>query len=516
MPFDPVLANHRSTTRDRSTTALSFVSLDSQYHRDAAPSHPDGEIMSRSDLPETRQLGPRTRLLATGASPLMLLAALALSCAHLPRVKRVAKGDPRLASVIYYALPRTVVTVHASVRREETEAGRCSGDAVWLTSRLGPKAQPKRDALRYEIHDWRVTTRAEPDPEAVFAMTITSDTFSDGNQAIELSHHGLLLLDSAEGTAVIPGFVSSAIELGGSLLAKAMPSAGIADPKLASDHFCKEAKKHIEDMDLAETKLIGDAINDPAKRANLELLLKEVRATRDQLLLHFTGRVVEKNDYGIQCEFTPASLPVSGEAPEQMTALFTFDPKAGLTAVPGVRCAFPGEVIAELAGGRPIKVGVNPAAGFAVAVRDSAMAADPLKDPSLYYRPASSATISIEDGSTVHASSVQTIAQLGPILWLPGEGDIRAFRAKYEIALHPGTGALKSVAMTASGAGPKPATPPSDASTATPAAVAPDSGKPPNEGVKKGAHLEALERERMILEEQQKIERLKSGQGGQP
>lgn len=176
--------------------------------------------MTRIDPPETPQrLGPGTqfRRIAVGAA--ILVATISGACAHLPKVRRVAKGDPKLASVIYYALPRTVVTVHASVRREETEAGRCAGDTVWLTSRLGPKVQPKRDALRYEIHDWRVTTRAEPDPEAVFAMTISSDTFSDGNQAIELSHHGLLLLESAEGTAVIPGFVSSAVELGGSLLA---------------------------------------------------------------------------------------------------------------------------------------------------------------------------------------------------------------------------------------------------------------------------------------------------------
>ena len=406
--------------------------------------------MNRPALPETPEYsGIRTATVRAA----ILLTALAAGCAHLPKVTNVAKGDPRLANVIYYALPRTVVTVQASVRREDTEAGRCSGDTTWLSSRLGPRTQPKEDGFQYELRDWRLTTRAEPDPEAVLAMTISSDTFSDGNQAIGLSQHGLLMLDSAEGTAVIPGFVSSALELGGSLVAKAMPVAAITDPELASEHFCKEARKRIEDMDVSETKLIADAINDPAKRTNLELLLKEIRAKRDQLLLHFTGRVVEKNDYRVQCEFTPASLPPSGDAPEQVTALFTFDPKAGVTAVPGVRCAFPAEVTADLGGGRPIRARVRPAAGFAVVVRDSAMAADPLKDPSLYYRPASPATVSIEDGAAVHASSVQTIAQLGPILWLPGDGEIRAFRAKYEIALHPDTGALQSVSMTASGRG---------------------------------------------------------------
>jgi len=458
-------------------------------------------------------LGTITHFRRHAASAAVLFAIVSAGCAHLPRVTRVAKGDPKLASVIYYALPRTVVTVQASVRREETEAGRCSGDSTWLTSRLGPKAQPKKDALRYEIHDWRVTTRAEPDPEAVFAMTISSDTFSDGNQAIELSQHGLLLLDSAEGNAVIPGFVSSAVELGGSLLAKAFPLAGIVDPKIASEHVCKEAKKHIEDMDVAETKLIGDAINDPAKRANLELLLKEVRVTRDQLLLHFTGRVVQKNDYGIQCEFTPAALPPSGDVPEQVTVLFTFDPKAGLTTVPGVRCAFPAEVTADLGGGGLFRARVRPAAGFAVAVRDSAMAADATKDPSLYYRPASSATISIEDGSAVHVSSVQTIAQLGPILWLPGDGDIRAWRARYEVALHPGTGALKSVAMTASGATAKPLPVPSDASISAATSVKQDGDKATAQGAK--GELGELERERMILEEQQEIDKLRTGQGAQ-
>src|SRR5580698_9489775 len=117
---------------------------------------------------------------------MLLLAALSAGCAHLPRVHRVVKGDPRLANVIYYALPRTVVTVQATVRREETDAGRCSGDIAWLTSRFGPKAQPMRYGLQYEINRWRIATRAEPDPEAVFAMTVSADMFDDSTQAIEL------------------------------------------------------------------------------------------------------------------------------------------------------------------------------------------------------------------------------------------------------------------------------------------------------------------------------------------
>ena len=449
--------------------------------------------------------------------PAMLIAALAVGCAHLPSVKRVAKGDEKLANVIYYALPRTVVTVQASVRRQETEAGRCSGDTVWLASRLGPKAQPKKDGFRYEIHDWKVSTRSEPDPEAVFAMTISADTFNDSNQAIELSQHGVLLTDAAEGSSVIPDFVSSALELGGSLFAKAIPlmgsAAAVPDTKATGDHFCKEAKKRVEEMDVAETKLIGDAIGDPAKRANLELLLKEVRATRDQLLLHFIGRVIEKNDYGIQCELTPAPLPSVGDAPEQAFTLFSFDPKTGLTGAPGVRCGFPAEVTAEMSGGRAIRALIRPTAGFAVAVRDNAKAADPMKDPSLYYRPAAPATISIEDGSAVSLSAVQTIAQLGPILWLPGDGDIRAWKAKYEIALHPDTGALKKVTMTTSGATPKTLT---SAGGAIGSAL--DAIKAKREQEKaaaetaKTAELDALVRERTILEEQQKIDKLKSGQ----
>jgi Domain of unknown function (DUF4831) len=442
------------------------------------------------------------------AKALLLLAALSAGCAHLPRVRRVAKGDPRLANVIYYALPRTVVTVQATVRREETDAGRCSGDLAWITSRFGPKAQPMRYGLRYGISRWRIATRAEPDPEAVFAMTVSADMFDDSNQAVELSPHGILLLDSAEATGIIPQFVSSAVQLGGSLAAKAVPLAGLipsVDAKEFTDRFCKEAKKRVEEMDTAETKLVADAVGDAAKRGNLEPLLGEVRAAREQLLLNFTGRVVEKNDYRIQCEFTPAALPSAGDAPEQVVTLFTFDPKGGVAPAPGVRCALPTEVTADMAGGSPIKMRVRPSAGFATAVRDSAMAADPRKDPSLYYRPASPATISIEDGAAVQMSSVQTIAQLGPVLWLPGDAEIHAFRAKYEIALHPDTGALKTVSLTASGSSAKPPTASSATGGAADAAAAPV-------GEAQNAKLEELVQERKVLEEQQKIDQLKSGQ----
>ena len=436
---------------------------------------------------------------------MLLLAALLTGCAHLPHVRRVAQGDPKLANVIYYALPRTVLTVQATIRREETDAGRCSGDIAWITSRFGPRAQPMRYGLQYEINRWRIASRAEPDPEAVFAITVAADMFDDSNQAIELSPHGVLLLDGGETTGIIPQFVSSAVQLGGSLVAKAVPLAGLipsADAKEFTEHFCKEVKKRVEEMDRAETKLLDEAVSDASKRGNLEPLLGEVRAAREQLLLNFTGRVVAKNDYRIQCEFTPAPLPFAGEAPEQLVTLFTFDRKGGVTPAAGIRCALPAEVTADMAGGSPIKMRVRPSAGFAVAVRDSALAADALKDPSLYYRPASPATISIEDGGATEVSSVQTIAQLGPLLWLPGEGEIRAFRAKYEIVLHPDTGALKKVSMTASGSTAKPPTA-SPKSTGTGAA---DTPADPN------AKLEELVLERKLLEEQQKIDQLKSGQ----
>ncbi len=450
------------------------------------------------------------------ATTTLLLAALSAGCAHLPHVRRVAKGDPKLANVIYYALPRTVVNVQATVHREETEAGRCSGDIAWITSRFGPKAQPMRYGLQYEINRWRIATRAEPDPEAVFAMTVSADMFDDSNQAIELSPHGVLLLDSAETAGIVPQFVSSATELGGSLVAKAVPLAGLipsADAREFTDHFCKEVKKRIEEMDTAETKLVADAVGDPSKRGNLEPLLGEVRAAREQLLLNFTGRVVAKNDYRIQCEFTPAALPSAGAAPEQVVTLFTFDPKGGVAPAPGVRCALPAEVTADWASGNPIRMRVQPAAGFASAVRDSAMAPDPLNDPSLYYRPASPATISIEDGAAVQMSSVQTIAQLGPVLWLPGDADIRAFRARYEISLHPDTGALKKISFTASGAGAKPQTASPTTAGATDAPADPRKaavGEAPN------AKLEELVQERKVLEEQQKIDQLKSGQRVDP
>jgi hypothetical protein len=453
---------------------------------------------------------------AKAALLLTLLTLLSAGCAHLPRVRRVAKGGPKLANVIYYALPRTVVTVQATVRREETEAGRCSADVAWISSRFGPKAQPMRYGLQYEINRWRIATRAEPDPEAVFAMTVSAYMFDDRNQPIELSPHGILRLDDAESAGIIPQFDSSAVQLGGSLVAKAVPLAGLlpsADSKEFTDHFCKEVKKRIEEMDTAETKLVGEAVGDASKRDHLEALLGEVRAAREQLLLNFTGRVAAKNDYRIQCEFTPAALPASGEAPEQVVTLFTFDQRGGVAPAEGVRCAFPAEVTADMAGGMPIRMRVHPAAGFATAVRDSALGADPLKDPSLYYRPASAATISIEDGAAVQVSSVQTIAQLGPVLWLPGDADIRAFRAKYEIALHPDTGALKTVSLTASGSNAKPPAP-SPATTGTTDASA--DARKGTAGEAQNAKLEELVQEREVLEEQQKIDQLKSGQRVEP
>src|SRR6185312_2768442 len=197
---------------------------------------------------------------AAAACAWVVVAALS-SCAHFPRVRRVAKGEPKLANVIYYALPRTVVTVQATARREETEAGRCSSDLAWLTARFGPKAQPMRYGLRYEIGGWRIATRPEPDPDAVFAISVSADTFDDRNQAIELSPPGVLLLDGTETTGIVPQFVSAAVQLGGSLVAKAVPLVGLlpsADSKEFTERFCKEVKKRIEEMDAAETKLVAD------------------------------------------------------------------------------------------------------------------------------------------------------------------------------------------------------------------------------------------------------------------
>lgn len=264
-------------------------------------------------------------------------------------VYRVARlrpaGQERLEfPAVFYALPRTVLTVEAKITRSTTSAAECAPFRD-IARDLGLDESQLALAPRSEFrqHGLRIQERAEPDPDQIFAVRVDDDALRSRTQDISLSREGFLTQASVDTTSKIEDYVVQTLEIAADITGRALKLFGAADgagrERDALRKRCVAYKQEMQQLQDRRRDLLLKSTT-PLPADTMRLLLAQLDQRKNEILTHFTGtRTLETGT--IRCEHTPAArYDDSGAARPGFTArqqrpLYAFSPAVGLSRIDG-------------------------------------------------------------------------------------------------------------------------------------------------------------------------------------
>lgn len=213
----------------------------------------------------------------------VLLTLLGSGCTRSFQVYDVKHLKQRDRDYLFYALPKTVVTVDVPVTRIETpydpeNLPPCRSE-VAMREELGldtPPATPEEASKVFKAGAPAIATRSEPDPEAIYAIDLRFRPFALTSGSFELTDNGVLTTetvsqeDKSIDTVLTVARLAAAVATGGAITpaaAAVAPMAASGTPKTPKrPSACEQARDAILDIRTKKTKVLSDcafAILDP-------------------------------------------------------------------------------------------------------------------------------------------------------------------------------------------------------------------------------------------------------------
>lgn len=350
---------------------------------------------------------------------------------------------------VAYALPRTVVRVSYSITRVDFVTPACPSDDGVLLDILEIKEMKQSlptlkggKASVYRLKDGTVSTSSEPDPKEVFITSMTNESNVDNTLKVNLGPDGVV--SSVEGASrdVVGPTVVKAIEVGGSIIAAALPfknlvnGAALKLDGLKLGVACESRVARY--LELEEQRKEVLAMRVPHAKDVYELRLGELRAAQDAIRASFLG-LKQTFTASFSCDVVPERNSTSLD-------LFSFDKESGIKTSSGATCRVPVEFR------QPDSV--NPPAGATVKL---SLTSQPVAlvqlwekldnkrpvEAGFFYRVPGAGLISVEGerGVSITPSRV-TIAQFGIVR---AYSRANGGNPKLSFELYSETGALKSV-----------------------------------------------------------------------
>ena len=150
-----------------------------------------------------------------------ILVCCVLGCGTSHKVYRADKVHAERG--IYYALPRTVITVELPIIQTTYTAGRY---AQFSEEMLGMKAESENN-VSYKLGTPVLGTRTESDPNEVFLVKIAGNPLETRTLMLELSEDGRLASAQSDVENKMVDFVISTIKTTASIAAKAIMAGGV-------------------------------------------------------------------------------------------------------------------------------------------------------------------------------------------------------------------------------------------------------------------------------------------------
>jgi hypothetical protein len=432
---------------------------------------------------------------------------MSIGCADGFRVYPASKTSADMR-YLYYALPRTVLVVTVPVTKTARAPGDCTverlaaeiagvapppsapppsaqapakpgGTGAKAPGEGAPPPPPDKSAARekaeralveagitafdaarasdLDFGDAELTSRAEPDPDHVYAVALTSSLLTGNKYGFELSDQGVLGSASLESTSVVVDYTVKTLGAAASVAGSVIAFGGAA----AQQTTCRGVLDELKKLRSARRDLVeGKANTQGLSKEALEVMLSELKSIERDFVARFEGRTSTRQGT-IVCEVTPAA---SADKPIE---LFSFTTRGVSLAASG--CFVPNELWDTSPHGDssdssdPSKV--------ALALRRVAVIADrarPIEGEDgddgrgLYYRIPGQAVVDIlrteqdaQKRPVTHrlGSARLDVAQFGRVATLPGEDDAGAASLNYTVKLNPTTGGIMSYGATAEAPG---------------------------------------------------------------
>jgi hypothetical protein len=449
-------------------------------------------------------------------------------------------ADPRRPldrDYMFYSLPRTVITADIPVIKtiRDTDGG-CTDKAFDdLRSEL-LLDQPTAN-LTFKLGKPLIGTRSEPDPDHVYAVDIHFRPFALTSGSFEMTDNGVLTTEtvSQEDHSIDAVLAAAKIALAatGVTPAAAAAAAAAAPPGSTTTSparkGCEQTAAQIKDVRTRRLALISESLRsqNPTEAA-LTAALAKFDDVEETLSAQFTGETV-KQIATIQCDLRPLVFDTS--APNSGTKLFDLQLHSGVKLA-DAPCVIPQaliltatetELVKELA--KNAKFSDPSTTVRSRIVSDGSQYAEQVKSAQrliddtargFYYRIPGTAIVTIEAASDVRARQIMNIAQLGAVAALPTVGGAFVRKASMSPTLNA-AGGLSKLTLNGEPAGNAAITGVGDLLASVQSAEA---QKKKADGSAKD-ELTQLARQRQILEEQEKIAKLKKSiadlnGGGQP
>lgn len=371
-------------------------------------------------------------------------------------VKVFKAGSEGEGDFVYYALPRTVVTVTAVVSvstiKGKPECASRIADVGLRKPAFGP-SDPNATAKFFTFSEATITTNAEADPNEIYAIALEGKGASD--LAVTFNARGALTEGSSESKDVIAPIVLGATQFAASVAAKAFAGTKVPGAAAPPDH-CGDAVAALIDARKRISEAYTNAGSSP--KEVLELRVAKLTVLAKSLEAPFTG-VTPGSPKKVVCYIRP----VKDNGARIDTDLFIWKRGEGIRQ-DGRNSAC--EIAADLGTwpdslkGTDRDVDADLAKQHTLTLRITRSAADLSKispttktgDRSFYYRIPAFAQLVVGDragGDTWEQASDQIeapIAQLGQSLSLPVSKSTNT--AKSGVALDAETGALTRVTAT--------------------------------------------------------------------
>jgi hypothetical protein len=307
------------------------------------------------------------------------------------------------------------------------------------------------NASSLDFGDAELSSRAEPDPDHVYAVALTSSLLTGNKYGFELSDQGVLGSASLESTSTVVDYTVKTLGAAASVAGSVIAFGGAA----AQQTTCRGVLDELKKLRSARRDLVeGKANTQGLSKEALEVMLSELKSIERDFVARFEGKTSTRQGT-VACEVTPAA---SADKPIE---LFSFTSRGVSLAASG--CFVPNELRDRSPEGDSSKV--------ALAVRRVAVIADkarPIEGEDgddgrgLYYRIPGQAAIDIlrigHDAQnrpvTDRLGSARIdVAQFGRVATLPGEDDAGAASLNYTVKLNPTTGAIVSYGASAEAPG---------------------------------------------------------------
>nr|WP_269744463.1 DUF4831 family protein [Stigmatella aurantiaca] len=382
---------------------------------------------------------------------------------------------------LYYALPRSVVTVSIPVKKTSWEGPTCSGDDGKLAAeKIGINTEASgygKAGQKIELGDPVIELRAEPDPQQLFAIELSKGFLSKTKHNFEFSERGLLTVNSLESENLAAAWGTKAFES----VTKLVPSIlgfGSSNPNAKgiitiNKELCEAKATQIINLRQELRRLMnGSQQTNGTPRDALEFMVKELRTLESSEMEAFIGKqkVIEST---VQCEYVPEpQLPENAPSkrpsvtPETVKLLGRG--KAGLQGQPEskARCLLSQELAApDEASEELITLKITPENDPFLTALNAVQPDEPKNaEGGLRYRIPGAAMLTVHaegksptTGTAVNKLKAVTrrlIPQFGIVVTLPGDKGLGDVSKKLSTAFYGDLGMLKTLSMESASADP--------------------------------------------------------------